>query len=125
MKPVNRLYVEPSVEDLLPNTKLDHLLSEQDQQLFEYQLLPSPPQTLFEAIKQLAEFVSGTSPDRLYSEYYPMFYRMARTQLDAGLSNDQIDDLLSPLASRDQEFVNVVRQAIEDALAGRPPRYES
>ncbi len=125
MKPINRLEAVPDVEDLLPNTKLDRLLSKQDRQLFEYQSLPSAPQTLFEAIKQLAKFVSGTSRDRLYPEYYPIFYRMARTQLDAGLSNDEFDDLLSPLASSDEEFVNVVHQAIEDALAGRPPRYGS
>jgi hypothetical protein len=125
MKPVNRLAVVPEVCDLLPTTKLDRLLSEEDRKLFAPRALPRPAQTLREAINHVGRLVRGTKPhDWLYREYYPMFYRMARAQLPAGVSRDDLEALLSPLADRDDELVAVVRQAIEDGGAGKPPKYK-
>ena len=69
-----------------------------------------------------------TPRDRLYPKYYPMFYRMACTQLRTGLTRDAfeaaLEAALGQLADSDEELVAVVREAIEDALAGKPPKYK-
>ena len=123
MKPVNRLHAIPEFRDLFPATKLDRLFSAEDRRLFEHRASPSfpqPPHTVFEALKQLGRFVDETTPrEQLDAEYYPMFYKMARTQLRNGVSPDHFRALLSSLAESDVELVAVARQAIGDALAGR------
>jgi hypothetical protein len=125
MKPVNRISVVPDFRELFPTTRLDRLLSAEDRRLFEHQALPSPPQTIVEAMKELGKFVSETtSRERLLAEYYPVFYRLTRTQLQLGVSHDELQALVTSLAESDVEFVAVVRLAIEDALAGRPSKYE-
>jgi hypothetical protein len=123
MTPVNRLDVVPSIGELIPTTKLDRLLSEEDRKLFECQPLPKPPQTTRELLRQLAMFArSMTTPERFRCEHYPVFYQAVREALDAGVSPEDLAAELASLADSDDAFAAVIREAIEDALGGQPPK---
>jgi hypothetical protein len=57
---------------------------------------------------------------------YPVFYESARERIASGTSpNDIRDELLMLAADADLEFAAVIREAYEDVLAGRPPRFTS
>jgi hypothetical protein len=108
MKLVNRLEDEPSFDDLLPATEVDHLLPEDQRPL---------AREAFEAL--------GREMDRRLTRQalYSIFYESARDQIAAGMSQDAIRAEMTSLADTDDElFAAIVREAYEDALAGRPPR---
>jgi hypothetical protein len=108
---VNRLEVVPSVGDLVPTTNADHLLPEAERPLARQ------ARDEFEAI--------GREMDRRTTRQalYPVFYESAREQIAAGVSHDAIRAEMTTLADTEDElFASILREAYEDALAGRPPR---
>jgi len=124
MKPVNRLDHVPSIDELLPTTKLDRLLSEDDRRLFE----PQPWESAItrESFERLARWLSSTMPrDKLCAVYYHAYYGSTCDQVAAGASVDDILAEVTFFGESDVELSAVIWEAIQNALAGRPPRLQS
>ncbi len=122
MQPINRLQYLPTIEELLPTTKLDRLFSEDDRRLFEPQAQETPITREF--FEQEARKFSSTMPrEELYTVYYPLYYELTRDYLAAGLSRDELHAQLSFFVYSDVALLVVISEAMQDALADRPPRY--
>lgn len=111
MKPVNRLTAMPSIDDLVPTTSIDHLLSPEER------LLARQAREAFE------ELGREMGRRQAWEATYRVLYDLAREQLAGGLSPDELRAEMAELADTDdEEFATTVRAAFEDVLAGRPPR---
>jgi hypothetical protein len=99
-------------DKLLPKTSIDHLLSEEERRKAEHE------RREFEAV--------GRTMFRTEKALYPIFYETASERMTSGVGQDEIRAEMIMLADTpDLEFASIIRQAYEDALAGRPPRFSS
>jgi len=108
--PLKRLESTPSIDDLLPRTPINHLLSESEAQLADLALRE------FEAL--------GAARNTALSMHalYPVFYERARELVAAGVRPDQIrEEMAEFLDPEDADYSSAVRRAYEDALAHLPP----
>jgi hypothetical protein len=55
---------------------------------------------------------------------YHSFYTLVRDEIRSGRTPDEVRAQLFPLIERAGDLIDTVRDALEDALAGRPPKYE-
>jgi hypothetical protein len=99
-------------DKLLAKTTIDHLLSEEERQ---------------KAAEERREFEAvGRTMFLTERSLYPVFYESARERIASGASPDEIrEELLMLAEGADREFASLVRDAYEDVLAGRPPRFTS
>jgi hypothetical protein len=110
--PVNRLVATPRWDELLPSTTIHHLLSEEDAERWDA------------AQKAFAELGKCLKANARRRSLYPLFYDDAREQLATGMSADEVRVAMADLMDTgDFEFASIVREAYEDALAGRRPRH--
>jgi hypothetical protein len=99
-------------DNLLPKTSIEHLLSEEEWRKAEHE------RREFEAV--------GRTMFLTEQALYPIFYQTASERMTSGVGQDEIRAEMMMLADTpDLEFASIVRQAYEDALAGRPPRFSS
>jgi hypothetical protein len=101
-------------ENLIPRTTIDHLLSVEERQKAEQE------RKEFEALGWRMALIE--TEQVLYSLFYDCVYeRMA-----ARTSPEEIQAEMMLLSDTpDEAFASIVRQAYEDVLAGRPPRFTS
>jgi hypothetical protein len=94
---------------VVPRTIIDHLLSESDR------LKAKQERKAFEAVGKR----SMTD-----EEIYSLVYACARDKIAAGVSQDEIEAGMMLIASSpDFPNASIVRQAYEDVIAGRAPRF--
>jgi hypothetical protein len=118
MKPVNRL--EPDDEGdlahLVPSTSIDHLLSPEQRQHARQDR---------DALAALGRQMDqrAVSPVTIYR----VFYEFARKMIADGISPEELRAQWLPLTDGhpDSTFAAAIREAYDDALAGRPPRPEA
>ncbi len=105
---------DDAFDKLFPKTTIDHLLSEEERRKVEHE------RREFEAVgRTMSMFL-------LERSLYPVFYESACEQMASGVSQDEIRAEMTMLAdTEDSTFASIVREAYEDALAGRPPRFFS
>jgi hypothetical protein len=107
-----KVFSWPTMDQLLPKTSIDHLISEEERQKAQQE------RQEFEAV--------GRNLFMTEEALYPVFYRSACSKLAAGVSHDEVHAEMMLLADiPDDPFAVIVRQAYEDALAGRPPKCSS
>jgi hypothetical protein len=99
-------------DKLFPKTTIDHLLSEDERQ---------------KAAEECREFEAvGRTMFITERSLYPVFYESACERIASGASPDEIrEELLMLAEDADGEFASVIREAYEDVLAGRPPKFTS
>jgi|GEM_PF-4391015 len=115
MDPVNRLTKGLRYDDLVPVTSIDHLLSD------EVRLLAILTRS---AIEELGKEMD----ERLTRDVlYPIYYEEVLVMIAAGMSHDEIRAEMTMLVdiTEDGLISSIVREAYEDALAGRPSRYKA
>jgi hypothetical protein len=98
-------------DKLLPKTTIDHLLSEEER---------------LKAAEERREFEAVGRMMCLTESLYPFIYESVRERLASGVSYDEIRvEITMLLQRRDvvEPDLTIVREAYEDALAGRPPRF--
>jgi hypothetical protein len=96
---------------LLPTTSIAHLLSEEKRQK------EAQERREFEAV--------GKSMFLNEATLYPMAYESVRERIASGASTDVIRGELSMLRDTPDLYASMIREAYEDVLAGRPPRFSS
>jgi hypothetical protein len=107
---------DDAFDKLLPETTIDHLLSEEER---------------LKAAEERREFEAVGRTMFLTESLYPGIYESVRERLASGVSYDEIRAEMSMLLKRpdladpDLKIASVIREAYEDALAGRPPRFSS
>lgn len=95
---------------VVPRTIIDHLLSESERLKAEQE-------------RKEFEAVGSSMTDE---EIYPLVYACARDRIAAGVSQDEIEAEMRLIASMpDFPNASVIRQAYEDVIAGRLPRFKS
>jgi hypothetical protein len=102
---------DDAFDSLLPKTSIDHLFSEEEGQKAEQE------RREFEAVGRTL-FVNEAS-------LYPMFYELVCERIASGVSPDEIRGEMSIFTKPADLFGPVFLEALEDALAGRPPRLSS
>jgi hypothetical protein len=97
---------------VVPRTIADHLLSEDER---------------VKAEQERKEFEALGSALFLNAEYiYPIAYEFACERVASGATRDQIQSEMTMVAANpDLPFAAIIRQAYDDVLAGRPPRFSS
>ena len=99
--PFNRLHSSPSFAELVPRTTIPHVFS-----------------------KRIEELADDLNRQRQLQILYPFIYDWTRERLDLGMSHEEIRVEMEKLAGiYEKRFGVDIKQAIEDALAGRPPKY--
>ena len=95
---------------VVPRTLADHLFSEHGR------LSAEQERKEFEAV--------GSELFLREEDIYPIFYRSTTERIAAGASRDEIlSEMMAVVARSELPFASALRQAYEDALAGRPPKF--
>ncbi len=102
---------DDAFDELLPKTSIDHLLSEEERQSAEQERWE------FEAV--------GRSLFMNEAALYPFFYELVCERIASGVSPDVIRGEMSIFTKAADVFGAVFLDALEDVLAGRPPRSSS
>jgi hypothetical protein len=123
MRPINRIGHVPRIDDLVPETTIEQLISE------DRPLSAKRPLEVALSHREFFEFVSELylqtpSDDQCVAVYYLPFYDTIKLLVAVGVSHEAIRANLAPPTDSDGELAAVIREAFDDALAGRPPRYE-
>ena len=115
--PLGRLLpwlTDDDFDKVFPKTTIDHLLSEDERRKAEEE------RREFEAVGRRMDLIA--TEQVLYS----LFYDSACEGMAAGTSPEEIQAEMMLLSDTpDEAFASIVRQAYEDILAGRPPRFTS
>ena len=99
-------------DKLLPETTIDHLLTQEERRNVEQE------RREFEAV--------GKAMFMTRENVYPLFYDAARERIASGVSPDEIRaEMVALEEGPDLPWISIVREAYDDLLAGRPPRFSS
>jgi hypothetical protein len=105
-------------DELFPKTTIDHLLSEEERQK------AAQERKEFETVGRML-FLSDVEALPA-AEVYPVAYESVCGCIASGVvSPDEIRESLSRLDGPLDPVTAIMREAYEDALAGRPPRFSS
>jgi hypothetical protein len=106
------VFPHAAIDSLLPKTTIDHLLSEEDRRKAEQE------RKEFEAVGQAMLLTE--------ENLYPAFYELAIQRVASGGSADEIRrEMLILTQVCEIPFASIMREAYEDALAGRPPKFSA
>ena len=109
---------DDAFDHLFPTTSIDHLLSEEERQKAEQE------RKEFEVVgRTLFLDDAEVLPE---AEVYTTAYEVMCGWIASGVvSPDEIRESLSMLRGPLDPVPSIIREAYEDALAGRPPRFSS
>ena len=96
-------------DKLFPKTTIDHLLSDEERKKARRREFEAVGRTMFLTERSL----------------YPVSLRVRERIASGASTNDLRDELLMLAADADVEFASIIREAYEDVLAGRRPRFTS
>ncbi len=100
---------DDAFDKLSPKTTIDHLLSEEERQKAE---------------QERREFESvGMTMFLNEAKLYPTAYEFVCERVASGVSPDVIRGELPMIPETPNRLASIMREAYEDALAGRPPRF--
>ncbi len=107
---------DDAFEKLFPKTTIDHLLSEEERQKIERE------RKEFEAVGRTL-FLKDMSEVLPEAELYAIAYEVMCGSIASGVvSPNEIREQLSMVHGPLYPVTPIIREAYEDALAGRPPR---
>jgi hypothetical protein len=99
--PFNRLRSHSSADELVPRATSRHVLS-----------------------KEIEELADDLERHRRIQILYPVVYGLTRDLMDSGASHEELRAKMEKLTGvYGKQFAPDVKQAYEDALVGRRPRY--